>query len=206
MTVEIAMRKVFMIALAAAALAFGAGTASADNLQDGARAFQGGQYNRALALWRPLAVQGNPVAQNNLGIMYLDGKGVPQNMNEAVRYLSLSAAAGSSLGQNNLGGLYRDGKGVPRDFCRAMQRFTAADQQGNSAGMYNLGLMHELGQGGKPDPFRAYMWYSLAADMGNMPNAVAHRNALWSRMTPAAQQQARQLSVNCKRANYKGCA
>lgn len=164
------MRKVFMIALAAAALAFGAGTASADNLQDGARAFQGGQYNRALALWRPLAVQGNPVAQNNLGIMYLDGKGVPQNMNEAVRYLSLSAAAGSSLGQNN------------------------------------LGLMHELGQGGKPDPFRAYMWYSLAADMGNMPNAVAHRNALWSRMTPAAQQQARQLSVNCKRANYKGCA
>jgi hypothetical protein len=32
MTVEIAMRKVFMIALAAAALAFGAGTASADNL------------------------------------------------------------------------------------------------------------------------------------------------------------------------------
>ena len=120
--------------------------------------------------------------------------------------MSTPEAAGSSLGQNNLGGLYRDGKGVPRDFGRAMQWFTAAAQQGNSAGMYNLGLMHELGQGGKPDPFRAYMWYSLAADMGNMPNAVAHRNALWSRMTSAAQQQARQLSVNCKRANYKGCA
>ena len=56
------MRKVFMLALAAAALAFGGSAASADNLQDGARAFQGGQYNRALALWRPLAVQGNPVA------------------------------------------------------------------------------------------------------------------------------------------------
>ena len=204
------MRKVFMVAMAVAALTFG-GTAAttsawADNLQDGAKAFQGGQYNRALALWRPLAVQGNPVAQNNLGIMYLDGKGVPQNMSEAVRYLSLSAAAGSSLGHNNLGGLYRDGKGVPRYYARAMQWFNASASQGNSAGMYNMGLMYELGQGVKQDPFRAYMWYSLAADQGNMPNAVAHRNALWSRMTPAAQTQARQLSVNCKRANYKGCA
>ena len=55
-------------------------------------------------------------------------------------------------------------------------------------------------------PFRAYMWYALAADQGNMPNAVAHRNALWSRMTPAAQNQARELSVACKRNSYKGCA
>ncbi len=204
--VEIEMRKIFMVAMAVAALTFGGTAARADNLQDGAKAFQGGQYNRALTLWRPLAVQGNPVAQNNLGIMYLDGKGVPQNMSEAVRYLSLSAAAGSSLGQNNLGGLYRDGKGVPRDYGRAMQWFAASAGQGNSAGMYNMGLMYELGQGVKQDPFRAYMWYSLAADQGNMPNAVAHRNALWSRMTPAAQAQARQLSVNCKRANYKGCA
>lgn len=200
------MRKSFTLALAVAALTFGSLAARADNLQDGAKAFQGGQYSRALTLWRPLATQGNPVAQNNLGIMYLDGKGVPQNMSEAVRYLSLSAAAGSSLGQNNLGGLYRDGKGVPRDFARAMQWFSASASQGNSAGMYNMGLMYELGQGIKPDPFRAYMWYALAADQGNMPNAVAHRNALWSRMTPAAQNQARELSVACKRNNYKGCA
>ena len=200
------MRKSFTLALAAAALAFGGFAARADNLQDGAKAFQAGQYNRSLALWRPMATKGNPVAQNNLGIMYLDGKGVPQNMSEAVRYVSLSAAASSSLGQNNLGGLYRDGKGVPRDFRRAMQWFSASASQGNSAGMYNMGLMYELGQGIKADPFRAYMWYALAADQGNMPNAVAHRNALWSRMTPAAQNQARELSVACKRNSYKGCA
>ena len=198
------MRK--FIILTAAALVLGSLAATAEPLQDGARAFQRADYQTALASWRPLAVQGNPVAQNNLGIMYLDGKGVPQNTSEAVRYLSLSAAAGSSLGQNNLGGLYRDGKGVPRDYGRAAQWFSASAAQGNSAGMYNLGLMYEMGQGMKAEPFHAYMWYALAADQGNMPNAVAHRNALWSRMTPAAQQQARQLSVNCKRANYKGCA
>jgi TPR repeat protein len=196
------MRKLILIA---AALALGSLAANADPLQDGARYFQRADYSRALASWRPMAVQGNPVAQNNLGIMYLDGKGVPQNTSEAVRYLSLSAAAGSSLGQNNLGGLYRDGKGVPRDYGKAAQWFSASAAQGNSAGMYNLGLMYELGQGIKAEPFHAYMWYALAADMGNMPNAAAHRDALWRRMTPAAQIQARQLAVACKRANYRGC-
>jgi len=197
------MRTSLILALAAVALT--AVAASADSLQDGARYFQHADYNRALASWRPLAVQGNPVAQNNLGIMYLDGKGVSQNTSEAVRYLSLSAAAGSSLGQNNLGGLYRDGKGVPRDYVRAAQWFSASASQGNSAGMYNLGLMYELGQGMKAEPFHAYMWYALAAEQNNIPNAAAHRDALWARMTVAAQRQAHGLAVACKQQAFKGC-
>ena len=176
-----------------------------NTLQDGARSFQRADYQAAMASWRPLAVQGNPVAQNNLGILYLDGKGVPQNTSEAVRYLSLSAASGSSLGQNNLGGLYRDGKGVPRDYTRAAQWFNASAAQANSAGMYNLGLMYELGQGMKPEPFHAYMWYALAAEQNNIPNAAAHRDALWGRMTPAAQKQAHELAVACKQQAYKSC-
>ena len=196
------------IILAAALLSLAAQPAFSDKtdpLQEGARSFQRADYHAALASWRPLAVQGNPVAQNNLGILYLDGKGVPQDTSEAVRYLSLSAASGSSLGQNNLGGLYRDGKGVPRDYARAAQWFTASASQGNSAGMYNLGLMYEMGQGMKPEPFHAYMWYALAAEQNNIPNASAHRDTLWSRMTPAAQKQARELVAACKAQAYKGC-
>jgi len=197
------MRKSFFLALAAVALA--AAPVSADPMQDGAHYFQSADYAHALAAWRPLAVQGNPVAQNNLGIMYLDGKGVAQNTSEAVRYLSLSAAAGSSLGQNNLGGLYRDGKGVPRDYVKAAQWFSASAAQSNAAGMYNLGLMYELGQGMKAEPFHAYMWYALADEQGNLPNAAAHRDALWRRMTPAAQAEARRLVAACKGNNYRGC-
>jgi uncharacterized protein len=200
------MRKSFTLALAAAALlAAGTTMVMADALQDGAQAYRTGNYGRAVSLWRPLAAQGNATAQNNLGIMYLNGKGLAQNTSEAVRYLSLSAAAGSSLGQNNLGGLYRDGKGVPRDFVKAQQWFLASASQGNSAGMYNLGLMYELGQGRKPEPFHAFMWYALASDQGNMPNAVTHRDALSLRMTPAAQKQARDMAAACKRQNYKDC-
>jgi TPR repeat protein len=180
--------------------------AATDPLAEGAKSYQRADYKGALAQWQPLAVQGNPVAQNNLGVMYLDGKGVPQNMSEAVRYLSLAAAAGSSLGQNNLGGLYREGKGVPRDYVLAARWFTAAAGQGNAAAMYNLGLMYQLGQGMKAEPFHAYMWYALAAEQNSVPNAAAHREALWGRMTAAAQKQARELVAACKGKAYKGCA
>jgi TPR repeat protein len=198
------MRHSLLFAATALALATPS-FAGPDPLADGAKSYQQADYQAALASWRPLAVQGNPVAQNNLGIMYLDGKGVPQNMSEAVRYLSLAAAAGSSLGQNNLGGLYREGKGVPRDYTLAARWFTAAAAQGNSAGMYNLGLMYQLGQGMKAEPFHAYMWYALAAEQKEIPNAAAHRDALWKRMTAAAQKQAREMTAACKSQGYKGC-
>src|SRR6185312_337768 len=108
------MRKFLILALSCLAL-----PVLAQPLKDGARFYEQGDYTRALAAWRPLASQGNAEAQNNLGLLYLDGKGVAANLPEAVRYFQLSAAAGSALGQNNLGGLYRDGRGVPQDFARA---------------------------------------------------------------------------------------
>ena len=176
-----------------------------DPMQEGARHFQRADYKAAVSAWQPMAVKGHPVAQNNLGILYLDGKGVKQDTSEAVRYLSLSAASGSSLGQNNLGGLYREGKGVPRDYAKAAQWFMASAAQGNAAAMYNLGLMYEMGQGMKAEPFHAYMWYALAAEQNSIANAAAHRDALWNRMTPAAQKQAKEMTATCKSMAFKGC-
>ena len=191
-------------ALLALAFSISLSHAAPDPMQESVRHFQKADYSAALAVWRPLADKGNRVAQNNLAILYLDGKGVKQNTSEAVRYLSLSAASGSSLGQNNLGGLYREGKGVPRDFPKAAQWFSVSAAQGNSAAMYNLGLMYDLGQGMKAEPFHAYMWYALAAEQ-DIPNAAAHRDALWGRMTPAAQKQAKEMAATCKSMAYKGC-
>ena len=71
--------------------------------------------------------------------------------------------------------------------------------------MYNLGLMYDLGQGMKAEPFHAYMWYALAAEQRNIPNAAAHRDALWRRMTPAAQNAVRKLVAACKANDFHGC-
>ena len=89
------MRKALVLVLTVAV----AGPALADTAQDGARYFQKGDYSHALAAWRPLADQGNAVAQNGLGIMYLDGKGVTQNTAEAYFWFALAAAAPASANQ-----------------------------------------------------------------------------------------------------------
>ena len=49
--------------------------ARAGPLEDGFSAQQRGDYTSALRLWRPLAEQGNAVAQGLLGFMYQQGQG-----------------------------------------------------------------------------------------------------------------------------------
>ena len=65
------------------------------------------------------AEQGNANAQNNLGVMYDSGKGVPQSYQEAVKWYRLAAEQGNANAQNNLGAMYGSGKGVPQDFVQA---------------------------------------------------------------------------------------
>ena len=56
-----------------------AGPVLAGPFEDGKTAYKRGDYTTALLLWRPLAEQGNDLAQYYLGEMYEFGKGVPQN-------------------------------------------------------------------------------------------------------------------------------
>ena len=63
--------------------------------------------------------------------MYHDGRGVPRNDAEALRWLSLAADQGNPLAQCNLGLMYADGWGVPKDFVRALMWFNLSAAQGN---------------------------------------------------------------------------
>jgi len=49
------------------------------------------------------AEQGDAQAQNDLGFMYANGQGVPQDDAEAVRLFRLLAEQGLALAQNHLG-------------------------------------------------------------------------------------------------------
>ncbi len=72
------------------------------DFEAGWQAHKRGDYATALKEWRPLAEQGVAHAQNVLGIMYSEGRGVPQDDAEAVPqndvqahlWLSLAAAQG----------------------------------------------------------------------------------------------------------------
>ena len=56
------------------------------DFQTGADAYERGEYNTALAEFRPLAEQGDAVAQYNVGIMYDFGLGVSEDDREAVKW------------------------------------------------------------------------------------------------------------------------
>ena len=101
-------------------------TVRADAMDDGQAAYSRGDYAAALRLWQPLSEQGVARAQNNLGVMYENGKGVRQDFNEALRWYRLAAEQGYAGAWNNLGLIYALGRGVPRDPLLAYMWFDLA--------------------------------------------------------------------------------
>jgi TPR repeat protein len=95
------------------------GGAVASPLEDAWAAYQRGDYATALQIWRPRAVLGVALAQNNLGLMYYNGQGVPQDYGEAARWYLLAAEQGNATAQSNLGSMYYGGLGVPQDYVQA---------------------------------------------------------------------------------------
>jgi hypothetical protein len=78
------------------------------------------------------ADQANAVAQNNLGRLYQNGWGVPQDYAEAARWYHKAADQGNADAQNNLGWLYQNGWGVPQDYAEALRWYRKAADQGNA--------------------------------------------------------------------------
>ncbi len=120
------MRKSLMLLLIAAAL-----PALAD-FQAGLDAFQKGDYITAAKEWRPLAEEGDAGSQFNLGLLYLDGHGVPQSSAEAVNWFRRAAEQDYAPAQHNLGAMYGTGQGVKRDYIQAYKWLNLCAAKGNS--------------------------------------------------------------------------
>ena len=118
-----------LVAAAVAVLLFAA-TASAGPLEDGANAYQNGDYAKALGLWQPLAQQGSAPAQYGVGLMYDLGNGVRQDYREASKWYRLAAEQGYAFGQFGLGSLYFAGHSLPQDDVAAYMWFALAAAQG----------------------------------------------------------------------------
>src|SRR5690242_13009427 len=98
----------------------------------GLSAYQKGDYTTAAKEWRPLAEEGSAEAQFNLGLLYADGQGVPQDYMEAVNWFKRSADQDYAKAQLNLGALYSTGKGVKRDYLQAYKWFNICAAKGDA--------------------------------------------------------------------------
>jgi len=99
---------------------------------DPLKAFQRGDYETALHLWRQRAADGDSTAQNYLGVHYHLGLGVPSDYKQAVRWYTTAAENGSPEAQRNLGTMYYLGLGVAQDIGLAYGWYYVAAKNGNS--------------------------------------------------------------------------
>jgi len=130
-----------VLLLSFAVFLFGQETSSA-GFEEGARAWDRGDYATALKEFRPLAEQGNAAAQFNLAQMYKIGLGVAQNYKEALGWYHRAADQGLADAQNNLGAMYANGQGVPQDYKAAIGWYRKAADQGLAEAQFNLGLLY----------------------------------------------------------------
>ena len=146
--------------------------AFAQDFNDGVAAFQKGDYETALKNWMPLAHGGDAEAQRNLGIMFQQGLGVPQDEVEAAHWYRQAAENGHARAQQNLGAMYEEGAGVIQDYGEAAKWYRFAAAGGNVNAKLNLGVMLESGVPGMPlNIVRAHMWYNRAASQGSVEAA-----------------------------------
>lgn len=110
------------------------------------------------------AQQGSAEAQASLGLFYAQGRGIPQDHQEAASWFRKAAEQGYAEAQVYLGVLYSEGVGVPEDDAEAVRWLRKAAQQGNAMGQTQLGHKFALGNGVPRDYVEAVSWYRKAAD------------------------------------------
>jgi serine/threonine protein kinase/TPR repeat protein len=114
-----------------------------------------------------MADDGDALAQNSLGYMYLNGFGVRLDYAAARPLFEKAAAGGNYMGWLNLGHLYHYGHAVEQDYAKAAELYRLAAAHDEPISQYRLGLLHERGDGVKKDLAAARAWYTKAVANGS---------------------------------------
>ena len=117
---------------------------AAGSFEEGRTAYNRGDYQTALRLWRLLADEGIATAQYNLGFMYAKGQGVDEDYAEAVKWFHEAADQGFATAQATLGLIYYEGQGVPQDYVQAHMWFNLAAGQGDEHAVWNRTVVTKL--------------------------------------------------------------
>lgn len=150
----------------------------------GYEAYRAGNYPKAMAEWRKVAVAGFSLfgsgiprdperrqemadARYAIGLLYWNGHGVEQSYREAAKWLHDASELDHQEARLKLGYLYLHGHGVPKEYNKARELLTQAATSGILDAQYNLGVYYYQGLGGKVDLEQARHWLTQAAEQGD---------------------------------------
>jgi len=117
--------------------------------------------------YRAAAEQGFPQAQYNLALMYLEGRDVARDAQEAFAWMNKAALRGHAQAQYALGLMYERGDGTERDYRQALLWYLRSAEQDIVESQQRLGTLYERGLGTNPSREQAQLWYERAAAANN---------------------------------------
>lgn len=122
-------------------------------------------YRRALAYYLQAAEAGHILAQRRAGEMYMVGKKIGKNVNEATKWSTLAAEQGDIVAHYQLGDCYWEGK--KQDKNRAFDHYFLAAKAGYIPAQQRMGeIIHAKGIDNKRLA-EALEWVESAAEQGN---------------------------------------
>ena len=142
-----------------------AAPAGAQSVKAGIEAWQQGDHARAVAIWRPLADEGNADASFNLGQAYRLGRGVDTNLGAAQTWLERAARKDHLDAQSTLGLLLFE-SGNRQGGLRWL-RMAAEGGEPRALLVYGTALFN--GDGLPRDPVLGYAYVSRSAAQGLAP-------------------------------------
>lgn len=153
--------------------------------RDGMDAYEAGDFETAVAQWRPLAEQGDPWALYRLGRAYRHAEGVPRDYARALVLMKRAAAQTANVDVYRravyaLAYMTEYGHGVAPDLEKAECLYRVSAENGYANGQYALYLILL----DKPDFLNpeAVDWAERAARQGD-PNSLYERGR-YMRMNP----------------------
>jgi len=151
-----------------------------------------GKYKEAAGWYKQAADMGIGTAAYNLGTLYYNGQGFPQDYTTARRWFEMAAQRNDPYAQFQLGMMAGDGKGMDVDLKAELNWYIKAASQGLPAAQYNLAVMYHNGEGTDSDDVKAYAWL-LLAQRGGVDVSEA-KSVITDGMTPEQMQSAERLS------------
>jgi TPR repeat protein len=140
---------------------------SGNDLEQVKAAISTKDYAKAIHRLRPLAEQGNAVAQNAVGVLYYQGWGVTRDLNEALKWFRKAADQEDPKAQYYIGAMYAGGIGVGTDGPEAAKWFRASADLGYAPAQIELGRLYGRGDGVPQNYAEALRWYRKAAEQGD---------------------------------------
>lgn len=112
----------------------------------------------------------NATYQNDLGIYYSKGIGVPKNQTKAVELFQKAAEQKFPAALSNLGSCQEQGLGgLSKDPRKALEYYEMAAKRGYAEAQNNAGLMYGDGKGVERDYAKAVNYYESAAKQNHAP-------------------------------------